>query len=496
MKLIKLNSPTLEGLNNSRAQFTAYFQEDIILKPFSKIALRNIQMTTKAIDDIVAGMRLRVSLKDNLNGSKNWKDVFVPSLETSGEDLQYILYGALNSTFSIPDCPLIRTGVHNRIMFETDYNDVNKFIISFKFIEDYYNTNLTTNDNIQYNDTTLAYTKSGNFDNWDYISSGNLPLCLGTGALRFTLGGSTTGSNGCAIGIIQGLDEDNQPYTTPDDSQFYYKVYTQGGTYWYKTYGNVAVDTDVSALENDYVEILIQEGLFILYIRDSVINTQQINFTQNNENTNDEYTKPQYYAYFGLLNENSVFKDILWTQNPFFSSNETGIIKLPLPIPHVVVNSVSDAVPSTISLDFLQGFGQILGFNNVYYDLTGVSGSFIGDLSVNEVRLPDGFYVVLDNIRLTSYDYNLVPKSGGVGRRKSILANICSYDYLAKYNLITYETDAPSFIDMDNKEPITLNTISISVYDNDNNLVELGEIDSAFVTTKNGCPLKLTILVD
>lgn len=507
VKLIKLNAPFQAGnpLKETKAQFTAYFNEDIILKPYSRIALRNIQFSTPNVDSIEPGQGMRISLKDNTNGSKNWKTVLINNLTYQNNELGFYMYEKINSAFVATDCPLIRQGVLNRVMFDVGYTDKNVMHIDFKFIEDYYNSNLTTNTNIAYNDTTLEYTKTGNFGNWDYISTGNLPICLGTGTLDCNIDGLDD-VNGCAIGIIEGLWSPANPGDQPTDENFYFKTYTEGGTYWYKRSLEEAVDTGIAVEDQDLMSIRIQLGGFALIIvraDGEVVETPAVMaITYNGVNEDDNFTevKLQYYGFFGLKNENSKVNDIRWTQSPYYSSNENGITKTPQPTPHVVVNSLSDAVPSTVSLDFLQGFNLQIGFNNVYYEQTGVSGSFVGDLSTTDIRLPDGFYVVLDNIRLNSYDFNTVQKVGNssqpMGRRKNILANIASFEFLTTYNLVCYETDSPTFIDMDNKEPINLNSISVSIYDNDNNLLSVGEIDQELTTTLSKCPIKLTLLID
>lgn len=505
VKLIKLNAPFNESeyaINiSNKAQFTAYFNEDIIIKPNSRIALRNIQFSTTNYDDVESGQGLKISLEDNLDGSKNWKTLLIPPDQYVDNELNSYLYTNINSMFEQLDCPLIRAGIYNRVMFQTGYTDKQLYHIDFKFVEDYYNTNLTTSENIEYDNGTLIYTKTDNDGAWDYVNTGNLPLCLGTGTLNLTLTDDIN-INGVAIGIMDKVVPSTE---TVSDTDFYFKVYTENDTYWYIKKNDEATDTGVECMMDDLVEIKVEKGFFSLYITresgeviDNIVN-QPIIYTYilNEDYSNAEPTN--YYGYFGLKDEESQMKDIRWTQNPYYSSNENGIVKTPTPTPHIVVDSLSDAVPSTVSLDFLAQFGKQLGYNQVYYQSTGVSGSFVGDLTTTDVSLPDGFYVVLNNIRLSAYDYSSqLGKNNPTqqGRRKNIVANVTSFDFLTNYNLITYETDAPTFIDMDNTQPINLNTIEVTVYDNDNNIILLGLPDPDLITTENKCLLKLTLLVD
>lgn len=488
VKLIKLSSNTLI---DDKARFTTYFNEDIHLKENSKIALRNLQLSPVNIDIVTGGQGMKVSLYDNLDGSKNYKTIIIPAGEyITDYGLAYEVYSALNSAFVLTDTKLIRTGIYNRIMWNVDFDDNNKISIDYKQIEDNYNTSLTTNENISYDDGTLIYSKTGNFGNYDYLSTGSLPVNLCTGTLKFTLSGTELG--GCLIGLVKEIISTSA--VTIDD--FYFAVYTAddplGRTYVYKKSGQPAIDTGIAAQLNDVMEIRIQEGKFLLYVNGVHIQSinKPIEYTSTNEEGHESIQ--QYYAYFGLKDEDSQMKDIIWTQNPFYSTNENGTYFSPVD-PLLVQSSVNDAVPSNVTIDFLNKFNFNLGFQKSFYQNNAVSGTFTSENSVTELRLPDGLYVVIDNLRLNSYDYNVIDN---IGRRKNIVANLLRYDFTTRYNMILYETDSPTFIDVDNKFPMTLNSLTISIYDQDNNLLAVGAPDEYLTTSISKTPIKLTLLID
>jgi preprotein translocase subunit SecB len=478
VKLIKLNSQDLLDIN-AKARFSCQFQEDIILKPYSKIALRNIQFTPSDKDYFVTDKSFEVSLKTNLNGSLNNKLVTLPNQDYGGLfDIVGTITNKLNSAFVTTDCPLIRTGIYNRVMFKCDFDDLLKVYIDFKFIEDNYNTNLTTSTNIEYDDTNQTYTKTGNNNVWDFIGSGNIPICGGTGTLNFV--SQSTG------GLLIGVSEISN---SKDIDDLDLAVFTDNtsGFYQYQIKGQAPITTLNPIVAGDKMELVIEEGLFKFKITRGTGTVILTNISKT------FVSETSYYAYFGIKYLNAEFSNITWTQNPFVVSDENGIRYVPTT--HIIQSALSDATPSDVNITFLNDTNRFLGFEKINYKITGVSGSFVADKSSVNINLPDGFYVVIENIRLNSYDYNIRDKSG---RRKNILANITNYNFSTTYNLITYETDYPIYIDIDNKEPIFINYITISIYDQSNEIVDLGILNQSLINSNPDfyAPVKLTLLID
>lgn len=487
VKLIKLVSQPAEELNY-RGQFTANFQEDIILKPFSKIALRNIFFSEDKKVVIGEGMGILLSLKTNTNGSLNNIDIPIPSGEYTTTEMTTLLFKLINKSLSITDCPLIRPGTHNRVMFNTQLVDNSKLGIYFYFMEDSINTSLTTNPNISYDDTTLVYSKTGNDGEWDFISTGVLPISQGTGIARFAL--ETTG---VMLGVAS-----RPNLTNFNDIDF--KVFTQGIVYYYQFGSNTAQPTAILIEANDIVELLTQNGKFQLQItRDGgagdIVSTDiylDIRFIEENDLEGLDY-----YNYFGLLNDTSSFKDIYFTPNPFYKSDENGI-KIQLP-EHVVINSLSDAVPSDVNIsfygvnEFAEGLHTVLGFTNISYKVTGVSGSFVAE-NIFFQEGTGGYAVFIDNLRLTSYDFSeskVGRNTVRMGIRKNILSTIIDYSFDPNYSTIEYETDFPIFIDIDNKEPVNLGQLSISIrYLGNNEIIDLNE------ESGTDYPIIMTLLID
>jgi len=500
VKLIKLNSqiPTDDNELALQARFTSYFQEDIPIKPNAKIALRNIQFSLENVDDIGPNMGLFVSLQKNANGSLNNKQVLLDVAQYEENGLADEIYRKINSAFFQTDCPLLRPFIYNRVMFQTSYSSTNQFELSFKFVEDNYNTGLTTSTNISYDDTTQTYSKVGNDGEWDWVSSGHMPLCLGTGTAKCIV----SNASGFFIGIHDAPD--------PNDGLFnfdniLFKVFTDNTSLFYKYQieDQQPVTTNIIVGVNDYCEIGIQKGEFQFLLKradNTVVITniaKTINYMSPTSETLEDAFIYQYYCYFGLKYLTSNIRDITWTPSPFYTSDETGIYKISS-VPHVVQSSLSDAVPSTVNITFFGANGggelmyQILGFNKTAYEITGVSGTFQGERKTTSNALPDGFYITIDNLKLNSYDYN---ELNVTGRRKNILSNITNFDFIDTYNIVKYETDYPIYIDLDNKEPFLLNTLTISIYNQDNELLKLGMPDTDLIFGGSHI-IKMTLLID
>lgn len=500
VKLIKLNSQDIQVVDGNPleltrySRFTAYFQEDIRIRENAKIALRNIQFSLENQDVIGDNMGLYVSLQKNTDGSLNNKTITLDRGTYSDYALAYEIYAKVNSAFLQTDCPLIRPFIYNRVMFQTAYSSTNQFELSFKFIQDNYNTSLTTSTNISYDDTTQTYSKVGNDGEWDWVSSGHLPLCLGTGTAKCI----TSNPSGFFIGIHDIADN---PELTFENMLF--KIFSDNSSlyYQYQIENEPPVVTNIIVGTNDYCEIGIQKGEFQFLLKradNTVVVTniaKSIAYLVPDFENPDSLFVQQYYCFFGLKYLTSNIRDITWTPSPFYTSDETGIYKL-TSIPHVVQSSLSDATPSTVNLSFFGGnddlMYQILGFNSVAYEITGVSGTFQGERKTTDNTLPDGFYITIDNMRLNSYDYNEAQTSG---RRKNILANITNFDFSDTYNIIKYETDYPIYIDIDNKEPFLLNTITISIYNQSNELLRLGTPDDDLIVGGSHI-IKMTLLID
>jgi hypothetical protein len=95
-------------------------------------------------------------------------------------------------------------------------------------------------------------------------------------------------------------------------------------------------------------------------------------------------------------------------------------------------------------------------------------------------------------LKLNSYDYN---ELNVTGRRKNILSNITNFDFIDTYNIVKYETDYPIYIDLDNKEPFLLNTLTISIYNQYNELLKLGMPDTYLIFGGSHI-IKMTLLID
>lgn len=471
VKLIKVNSPY--QLINNEARFTAFFQEDIEVNENSRIALKNIQLSPDAVVIIGEGTGIDVSLKRSANGSPNFVRVPIKAGEYVLTDLQQLIYIALNSGFLQTDCAVSgRAPLLNRVAFQVSTVS-GKFEINLKFTADVFNSGLSANPNIAYDATTQRYTKTANNGNFDYIS-GLTPMCNGTGTVAFNVLNNAGSLDGCLLGItsLYGAGPLNPRFT----------VFTEAGFYVYQDESNAPVATIIPVQNNDRVELKIEKGQARLQItrnNGTVVPTTIAKTLDYNVNTG---------VYFGLKSIQSCMREITWTPDPFFANND-GVITHSSK-DYIYSSNLTDASPQTADITFLNGLQRILGYEQISYNQTGVSMTFLAEKALISAKIPDGFYIVLDNVKLDSYDYN---PGNGVGRRKNVLANITEFTLATTHNLITYETDDPIYIDVSNKNKYILNSLQFSIYDQENNLIS---VDTPLnVSTNKQSSIKLTLLI-
>ncbi len=470
VKLIKVNAPTLI---EDKARFTIFFQEDIQVNENARIALRNIQMSPDPTIIVGEGCGMDISLYRNANNTLNNVRVSIPAGEYSQLELEEVIFNTLNSSFLQTDCAVSgRAPLLNRVQFQTTSSS-GKFDISCKFTADQYNSGLSANANIAYDATTQRYTKTANNNNWDYIKS-IIPMCRGTGTIACNILNNSGSLDGCAIGFY-GITQ------TP-----LFTIFTENGFYKYIDNNNDPVQTIFAVQNNDRVELMIQQG------------RAKLKITRNNGtvvNTTVEKLLPtsydgHSYAFLALKTTQSCLREFTWTQDPFLT-NVDGVIKK-ADTEYIYSSNLSDASPQTVDITFLQAMNRFLGYEKISYSQTGVSLSFIAEKAFSSTKIPDGFYIVLDNMKLDSYDYDGTD-SVGIGRRKNVLANITEYTLATTHNLITYETDDPIYIDISNKNKFSLNSITFSIYDQENNLLKCQSPLNVSTTGRN--LVKLTLLL-
>lgn len=129
---------------------------------------------------------------------------------------------------------------------------------------------------------------------------------------------------------------------------------------------------------------------------------------------------------------------------------------------------------------------NFLGFPNQRIPITGtVNVNTITYTASSEFPIPqeaDAFLVLLDNLQLDSYDsYSSTQEPSG-GQRKNLLTVIPSSN---ETGTLVYEPSYPTFIDLNNQNPIFLRNIKARILRNDYSPVEVQGLSSIVLLVDN-----------
>ena len=178
-------------------------------------------------------------------------------------------------------------------------------------------------------------------------------------------------------------------------------------------------------------------------------------------NSGAQYTRLRYlFTTISFFNNNNQLTD-----NQTILSSDVGFLTLPA-VP--VTGILNNIVLSKEVADFC-------GYTNPEYPPTGTETQgllfqWIGDTIFNAGNISDSFLVLLDNLQLESYD-------GLVSQRKNILYTIDSSDDTGK---LVYEVPNPIYIDLNNQAPIALRNIRARILNNDYTDIRL--LERGFMT--------------
>ena len=135
------------------------------------------------------------------------------------------------------------------------------------------------------------------------------------------------------------------------------------------------------------------------------------------------------------------------------------------------------AVPMTGVVNYVDLYPDVadfMGYNTNFITRIskdeGFSFQWIGENLFNAGNISDSFLVLLDNLQLESYD-------GLVSQRKNILYTIDSSDDTGK---LVYEVPNPIYIDLNNQAPIALRNIRARILNNDYSDIKL--LERGFMT--------------
>ena len=466
MKLIRLVT------SNSNAYFDNTFNEDILLKPNSKIALQStsfetqnniiiIDSTNDEIDfEYSTGYSIKIFLNHGQYTSLNYTNLF-----TDIKNKFNNLVGYNEASF-----PVLRS---LGLEFTCDITSKKKVEIGYQIgtSAEYFTPDLRWNyeNNIRrFNqagkvvwENTLAPAPAGGnnasclFDS--YVSTGCGFIRIRTHKYENNLGTSRN-LQGYIIGLSKTNISNLKPADITDDMISYGIAVTcnlandrKYNTMIDGVYKESGVNPNFIGLgdtNNDFQEV--------------IINFDKIEFNvyQNGTQTKIPLTAPENYTageklypFFIFRNTNVSFNSLRVTPSPYgaVTDNVNNVVELGSPPANPKNNG------DNVLTFKAQSLADFLGYQNVRQPQIGVISavehSFIAGLAFKPTDIADAFLVELLNLKCESYD-------GLRNQRKNLLAVIPKSNATGE---VIYEVNTPFFIDLNNAKDILLRNIKLRI---------------------------------
>lgn len=440
-RLIKLASD-----QETVADFQAFFTEDIIIKPNSKVALLNLSLTlNKQVFEVdLSNCDFRVQCKGG--GPPGGLKAATLKLGTYDEDAFIAeLTRAINTVFSVTDMPS-RNAVSNYIEWKPVMTDIGKLKIQYSATAPDTNSIIPLNAG-KFSFTANILSKAGTDSLWESCYTTTI-FNNGVGEMWASL---TAVDDGVCIGLISDLTNGN--LLTPTD--FYISVFINAGVY--KCCINGAVITSIAIPQvNDLIFVRKSNG------------TLSVNFQRGNAVTMlgslaCDYTTLLHGAISFLNNANRI-TNVNYVPSPFQVSNVNGVS---------LINDIRDIQHANyLNFDNLGATATyatqhrllltassalLLGFNTLdNADLAIITGSFNGDNIIRFGKLAESLTIELPSLALEGYDSD-------IHRRRSILHILPAGEVPSVQR--DYSAIYPIFIDINNKFEQSLNTFHVRILD-------------------------------
>jgi len=525
MKLIRLVSSDTGGL----AVFDNHFNSIINIKPKSKIALDTcvLDITQKAIkikDDVNDEVRFQISSIGGEHGRtrplslQNYDssniDLFLKDIENKlNANLSYFLdSGGIEQKTLGLEWFVEKSSASNNGKLVIGYNIVPfQDYLSNKFTNDFTNPNDFW---FSGNSGTSLLEKTATSTEYFSISKKNSAVATDSYSIKSTLKWCKGGGN-FRIGRFMNMTNGNADITTngftisieDNDGQFVYgvrvnrintpyQVSPDGINYTNLVDGdNNAVNVDNAGgqadLNSDVVEIVIDEqNIGVVIYRNGknpffVDSAKKINYSLDYKGV-ISIIGEKAFCNVGFINYSISLEDI--EDRASYKSGEDN-----LPGDNNYLNShprlTNTTPPHPIFKESLNNFylpGDVmkfLGFGQLRYPVNGNVSidypRYIAKQSLKLGALSDNFIVQLNNLQLKSYDGDTLQDNG---QRRSILSLIPDDD---SDNQTLYSASERLFLDIDNIEPLNLNRLSISILDDNYDLVRLNNKSSLSVIIKD-----------
>jgi hypothetical protein len=477
MRLLRLTT------REDTANFETSYQADLVLKPKSKIALQSVAINTLPTLLLITSVNNSITYQIHQNYSRTIN--LTQRSYSSGQildllnDIEDLLNDSVNYVFgaTLTTKPLglewktelvdKKVSIEYKIGRESSYFGTDAWML---------NDVVATRQGSPTGDSFYVGATQGlpSVNTFDYTCEFPFPLARGCGYIRGRTARLETGNtnNGYIIGLtdsvdnFEGLDLSKVKYgvrvdcrTVPNaPEERFYRSIVDG----VESAETVMSDYTQDSADNDYSEIMIngEQVEISYYVKDQNGVYQQNNLDVALYNNEDLFP---FIAFFGTRATTRV-DGVKLTPSPFGtqpdepSSNAVEVSAPPTPIPPNAGGQENFIFFESIELSQFLGYtSQRIPINDFFNAYT------VSYDAPNSYFIPqeaDACLVQLMNLQIESYDsYSTALEPAG-GQRKNILSIIPSTSSTGK---IVYEPSYPTFLDLNNEQPIILRNLHIRV---------------------------------
>lgn len=452
-KLIRLYKP-----DGQHAEFQNEFTESIILRPDSRIALKNLNFVLRAKDiDIPAGITLGTSL--SLAGPA--RDVVLQQGSYNLTSFCKMVTNAMNSSLAYQ----FQLGANNSL---TTYDNTVATDNGFQWLVNpsvdkpgHLNTQFSRSE-VQ---AVPFVTGTGSAAQWLAYNISNVPLARG--CLLFSVriqsaSGDIMGSD-FVVGItsmnqqqasVSGISPQNIDFgiTRATDNSDGYSVWAAGKVIHPKIKMSNGGDFTTAI----YNRIMVYTAGGTLRLR--LFRNQALGGACDSEEVDTgvpfDFTKT-YYAAYSVQVGPIGFDQMVWTPSSLAAATEQGVT-MARDFNTTENNHRLGALQATqVSLLFdTYSAGSYMGYDDDQ-TMTAVTGSFVSQDEIVDTQLNSSLTVEIPTLALESYD-------GQTGSKRSIVAVVDKLDQMnvgGTYSKYSYSAEYPIFLDLKNKNELVLNNL-------------------------------------
>lgn len=482
VRLVRLTTTDPEGIFNND------FQEDIVVTPQSKIALKSmsIEVQLSQIDIASSNDTINFQLADaqgTLSAQLDHISYDTTSAPGLFRDMSIKMNGKIKTTG-------VNVGASIGVEVRNVINSDRKFECQMKQAKLDENTSSIVLDKGSVAVTRLA---SGVYKCSDTTTNppanecffyDPVPMCRGGGVSRFRIQNTNSNTDDNFIFGLSSVNPDTITGNSFPLSNIEYGIQLGNTTSNYDSILNGAISPSavtpnfigIGNTGNDELVICIDEGKVRVLVYNSTL-------PDPTEVLNQPYIYPNdlYPVVIFLSKQNTgasarfpAVERFRYTHSPYHTQPETTITGNS---EELLGSPPQQSFPSN-SNHFLEFEGeslaQFLGFNNTRTPVT--PGTFvrtnnfrvISDLIFRPNNLSDAFLVELNTIQLSSYD-------GLTSQRRSFLTVIPETD---RNGYVIYDASYPIFIDIQNSQPISIRNLQARILNNDGSSIAMRGLGS------------------